>query len=45
MLLQIRRLNVIAVWTEEEGFRFGSDMLGSAVAAGRLPQDYAYKPR
>ncbi|TCC36381.1 M20 family metallo-hydrolase [Kribbella speibonae] len=33
---------VVAAWTEEEGVRFGTDMLGSAVAAGRLALDYAY---
>ncbi|MBP2327191.1 N-carbamoyl-L-amino-acid hydrolase [Kibdelosporangium banguiense] len=37
-----RRPIVIAAWTEEEGVRFGTDMLGSAVAAGRLTLDYAY---
>ncbi len=37
-----RRPLVIAAWTEEEGVRFGTDMLGSAVAAGRLPLEYAY---
>lgn len=37
-----RRPIVIVAWTEEEGVRFGTDMLGSAVAAGRLPLEYAY---
>lgn len=37
-----RRPIVIAAWTEEEGARFGADMLGSAVAAGRLSLEYAY---
>lgn len=37
-----RRPLVIVAWTEEEGVRFGTDMLGSAVAAGRLPLSYAY---
>lgn len=37
-----RRPVVVAAWTEEEGVRFGTDMLGSAVAAGRLSLDYAY---
>lgn len=37
-----RRPLVIAAWTEEEGVRFGTDMLGSAVAAGRLSLDHAY---
>ncbi|WP_172173022.1 M20 family metallo-hydrolase [Brevibacterium sp. CT2-23B] len=40
--LQPRRPIVVAAWTEEEGVRFGTDMLGSAVAAGRLSLDYAY---
>lgn len=38
-----RRSLVVAAWTEEEGVRFGTDMLGSAVAAGRLSLDYAYQ--
>ena len=37
-----RRPIVVVAWTEEEGVRFGTDMLGSAVAAGRLSLDYAY---
>lgn len=40
--IRTRRPLVIAAWTEEEGVRFGTDMLGSAVAAGRLTLDYAY---
>lgn len=32
----------IAAFTEEEGVRFGTDMLGSAVASGRLSLGYAY---
>lgn len=40
--IRTRRPIVIAAWTEEEGVRFGTDMLGSAVAAGRLSLDYAY---
>ena len=28
-------------FTEEEGVRFGTDMLGSAVTAGRIPLDHA----
>ncbi|MWA15100.1 Zn-dependent hydrolase [Streptomyces sp. BA2] len=32
----------VAVFTEEEGVRFGTDMLGSAVAAGRIPLDHAH---
>lgn len=31
----------VAFFTEEEGVRFGTDMLGSAVAAGRIPLDVA----
>ncbi|WP_022919246.1 M20 family metallo-hydrolase [Ruania albidiflava] len=37
-----RRPLLITAWTEEEGVRFGTDMLGSAVAAGRLTLDHAY---
>jgi N-carbamoyl-L-amino-acid hydrolase len=37
-----RRPLVVAFFTEEEGARFGTDMLGSAVATGRLPLDAAY---
>jgi beta-ureidopropionase / N-carbamoyl-L-amino-acid hydrolase len=33
---------VVAFFTEEEGARFGTDMLGSAVATGRIPLDHAY---
>ncbi|MGZ0147786.1 hydantoinase/carbamoylase family amidase [Kribbella sp. WER1] len=40
--VRTRRPLVVAAWTEEEGIRFGTDMLGSAVAAGRLSRDYAY---
>lgn len=32
----------VAVFTEEEGVRFGTDMLGSAVAAGRLDLAHAH---
>lgn len=32
----------VGVFTEEEGVRFGTDMLGSAVAAGRLTLQYAH---
>lgn len=35
----------IAFFTDEEGCRFGTDMLGSAVAAGRLPIETAYALR
>lgn len=38
-----RRPLELAVWTEEEGARFGTDMLGSAVAAGRINLDAARK--
>ena len=31
----------VAFFTEEEGSRFGTDMLGSAVAAGRIPLETA----
>jgi N-carbamoyl-L-amino-acid hydrolase len=37
-----RRPLVVAFFTEEEGARFSTDMLGSAVAAGRIPLDRAY---
>ncbi len=37
-----RRPIVVAFFTEEEGARFGTDMLGSAVATGRIPLDEAY---
>ena len=40
--LRPRRPIVVAAWTEEEGVRFGTDMLGSAVAAGRVSLDHAY---
>jgi len=33
----------IAFFTDEEGCRFGTDMLGSAVAVGRIPLEQAYK--
>jgi N-carbamoyl-L-amino-acid hydrolase len=33
---------VVAIFTEEEGCRFGTDMLGSAVATGRIQLDEAY---
>ncbi|MFB9908507.1 M20 family metallo-hydrolase [Allokutzneria oryzae] len=32
----------IAAFTEEEGVRFGTDMLGSAVAAGRITLEHAH---
>lgn len=37
-----RRPIEVGVFTEEEGVRFGTDMLGSAVAAGRLTVEYAH---
>ncbi len=40
-----RRPLVVAFFTDEEGCRFGTDMLGSAVATGRLGLDDAYALR
>ncbi len=40
-----RRPIVVSVFTEEEGSRFGTDMLGSAVATGRIPLEQAYAIR
>ncbi|MGW7242630.1 M20 family metallo-hydrolase [Streptomyces sp. NPDC054804] len=37
-----RRPLEIAAFSDEEGVRFGTDMLGSAVAAGRIPLEDAY---
>ncbi len=37
-----RRPIVVGFFTEEEGCRFGTDMLGSAVATGRIPLERAY---
>ncbi len=37
-----RRPLTIAFFTDEEGCRFGTDMLGSAVAVGRIPLEQAY---
>ncbi|MCB9597243.1 MAG: hydantoinase/carbamoylase family amidase [Sandaracinaceae bacterium] len=37
-----RRPLVVAFFSEEEGARFGTDMLGSAVATGRVPLERAY---
>ena len=37
-----RRPLVVAFFTDEEGCRFGTDMLGSAVATGRIPLEQAY---
>ena len=39
---ETRRPLVVAICTEEEGCRFGTDMLGSAVATGRIPLEQAY---
>jgi N-carbamoyl-L-amino-acid hydrolase len=38
-----RRPLIVGVFTEEEGCRFGTDMLGSAVAVGRVGLDEAYE--
>jgi beta-ureidopropionase / N-carbamoyl-L-amino-acid hydrolase len=35
----------VAFFTDEEGARFGTDMLGSAVACGRIPLEQAYALR
>ena len=40
-----RRPLVVAFFTDEEGCRFGTDMLGSAVATGRLRLEDAYELR
>jgi beta-ureidopropionase / N-carbamoyl-L-amino-acid hydrolase len=40
-----RRPIVAAFFTEEEGCRFATDMLGSAVATGRIPLEQAYELR
>ncbi|MBL8918702.1 MAG: M20 family metallo-hydrolase [Myxococcaceae bacterium] len=37
-----RRPLVVAFFSEEEGARFGTDMLGSAVAVGRIPLERAW---
>jgi N-carbamoyl-L-amino-acid hydrolase len=37
-----RRPLIVAFFTDEEGARFGTDMLGSAVACGRIPLESAY---
>ena len=37
-----RRPLVVAFFTDEEGARFGTDMLGSAVATGRITLEAAY---
>lgn len=43
--LRTRRPILVAFFTDEEGCRFGTDMLGSAVATGRLPLEDAYALR
>jgi N-carbamoyl-L-amino-acid hydrolase len=43
--VRTRRPLIVAFFTDEEGARFGTDMLGSAVATGRLPLDAAYALR
>jgi beta-ureidopropionase / N-carbamoyl-L-amino-acid hydrolase len=40
--LTTRRPLTIAFFTDEEGCRFGTDMLGSAVATGRIPLEQAW---
>jgi N-carbamoyl-L-amino-acid hydrolase len=40
--LSTRRPIEVVVFTEEEGVRFGTDMLGSAVAAGRIAVEEAH---
>jgi beta-ureidopropionase / N-carbamoyl-L-amino-acid hydrolase len=40
--VRTRRPLVVAFFTDEEGSRFGTDMLGSAVATGRLALEHAY---
>ena len=37
-----RRSIEVGFFTEEEGVRFGTDMLGSAVTAGRIPLEHAH---
>lgn len=43
--LRTLRPVVVAFFTDEEGSRFGTDMLGSAVATGRLALETAYALR
>ncbi|GMV12689.1 MAG: Zn-dependent hydrolase [Polyangiaceae bacterium] len=43
--LRTLRPLVVAFFTDEEGSRFGTDMLGSAVATGRLTLEAAYALR
>lgn len=43
--IRTRRPLVVVFFTDEEGSRFGTDMLGSAVAAGRIALEHAYALR
>src|ERR1017187_4600561 len=43
--IETERPVVVAFFTDEEGSRFGTDMLGSAVATGRLALEDAYALR
>ena len=43
--VQTLRPLVVAFFTDEEGARFGTDMLGSAVATGRIPLEVAHALR
>ncbi len=40
--IRTRRAVEVGFFTEEEGVRFGTDMLGSAVTTGRIPLDHAH---
>lgn len=40
--IETRRPLIVAIFTEEEGARFGTDMLGSATAVGRIGLESAY---
>jgi len=40
--IRTRRPMIVAFFTDEEGCRFGTDMLGSAVVTGRLDLEHAY---
>lgn len=42
-VIQTPRDIEVGFFTEEEGVRFGTDMLGSAVTASRIPLDHAHK--
>jgi N-carbamoyl-L-amino-acid hydrolase len=43
--IETRRPIVVGFFTDEEGCRFGTDMLGSAVLSGRLDLEFAYDLR